>query len=144
MKILRQRRDCESVSYMIFFERRDCPGAGYSFPCSEDGTVDESKLQPAGRANLARARGEEARTLHEPRIDRVVSRWVEPRVGLCECGCEVELDRFTNVCERCHRDYNSAGQELAPREQWGEETGEYLGDILRVDGMSEREVWGEE
>lgn len=144
MKILRQRRDCESVSYMLFFERRDCPGAGYSFPCSEDGVVDESKLQPAGRANLARARGEEARMLHEPRIDRVVSRWVEPRVGLCACGAEVELERFTNTCHRCERDYNSAGQKLAPREQWGEETGETADEILRVDGMSDREVWGQD
>lgn len=143
MKILRQRRICESVSFMLFFERRDCPGAGYSFPCSESGVVDEARLQPAGRANLARARGEEAPQLHAPRIDRCVNSWVEPRVGLCACGCEVELDRFTNTCERCGREYNSAGQELAPREQWGEETGEYLGDILRVDGMSESEVWGD-
>lgn len=35
-------------------------------------------------------------------------------------------------CEGCDRDYNSAGQELAPREQWGEDTGESLSDILQI------------
>jgi hypothetical protein len=54
------------------------------------------------------------------------------RVGLCECGTEVYLDGFTCPCDGCGRDYNSAGQELAPRSQWGEETGESLGDILRI------------
>ena len=54
-----------------------------------------------------------------------------PRIGLCQCGEEVILDHFTNTCE-CGRDYNRSGQELAPREQWGEETGESLSDILRI------------
>ena len=144
MIILRQRKTVEAVSYMLWFERRDCPGAGYSFPCSEDGTVDEQLLRPAAQESLVRVRGYEAPFYLAPRVERVVTRWDEPRVGLCACGCEVELDRFTNTCARCERDYNSAGQELAPRDQWGEETGEYLGDILRVDSMSEREVWGGE
>ncbi len=33
--------------------------------------------------------------------------------------------RFTTTCDHCDTDYNSAGQELAPREFWGEETGEH-------------------
>jgi hypothetical protein len=36
----------------------------------------------------------------------------------------VTLSAFTNTC-RCGRDYNSSGTELAPREFWGEETGEH-------------------
>ena len=55
-----------------------------------------------------------------------------PAVGRCSCGREVVLGGFTNSCE-CGRDYNSAGQELAPRSQWGEETGESLSDILLAD-----------
>jgi len=47
----------------------------------------------------------------------------------CDCGEEVYCDGFTNTCE-CAADYNSSGQRLAPREQWGEETGESLADIL--------------
>lgn len=47
-----------------------------------------------------------------------------PALGRCECGREVELyDYWANACE-CGREYNISGQLLAPREDWGEETGE--------------------
>lgn len=54
-----------------------------------------------------------------------------PRIGRC-CGQEIVLDSFTNTCDVCGADYNSAGQHLAPRENWGEETGEILSDILSI------------
>ena len=54
----------------------------------------------------------------------------EPAVGQCDCGQAVELSSFTNTCDRCGADYNSFGQRLAPREQWGEETGEYPSDCI--------------
>lgn len=54
------------------------------------------------------------------------------RIGKCECGEEIILDCFTNTCE-CGRDYNMSGQLLAPRSQWGYETGETASDILDVD-----------
>lgn len=50
----------------------------------------------------------------------------------CDCGTTVYLSGFTNTC-RCGRDYNSFGQLLAPRSQWGEETGESWQEILEVD-----------
>lgn len=53
----------------------------------------------------------------------------EPAIGLCDCGAEVYLEGFTCPCE-CGRDYNSSGQLLAPREQWGEETGEHWTDCI--------------
>ncbi len=50
-------------------------------------------------------------------------------IGECvHCSKHVSLSGFTNTCE-CGADYNSSGQLLAPREQWGEETGESLSDI---------------
>lgn len=54
--------------------------------------------------------------------------------GVC-CGETLDLSAFTNTCARCGRDYNSMGQELAPRSQWGEETGEpwYAGDLGYAD-----------
>ena len=64
---------------------------------------------------------------HERRIDRYVSGYVLVR---CACGREVQCEGFTSTCAR-GRDYNWAGQELAPRSQWGEETGEHWSDILR-------------
>ena len=49
------------------------------------------------------------------------------------CGKWMECDGFTNTCEECGADYNWAGQRLASREQWGEETGESLSDILDIE-----------
>ena len=49
----------------------------------------------------------------------------------CDCGEEVVCEHFTNTCS-CGRDYNFSGQLLAPRAQWGEETGEHLSNILRI------------
>jgi Zn finger protein HypA/HybF involved in hydrogenase expression len=50
------------------------------------------------------------------------------------CGHKVTLwDSFLNTCENCGTDYNGCGQVLAPRSQWGEETGESLADILGPD-----------
>lgn len=48
------------------------------------------------------------------------------------CGRWVECHGFTTTCERCGADYDSGGGRLAPREQWGEETGEHPADIGRI------------
>lgn len=45
----------------------------------------------------------------------------------CYCGRKVICRNFTNTCD-CGRDYNFAGSLLAPRSQWGEETGEHWTD----------------
>jgi hypothetical protein len=59
-------------------------------------------------------------------------REVKVKIGECVCGGEVMLYGFTNTCN-CGRDYNMNGQELAPRSQWGEETGESYSDIMQAD-----------
>lgn len=53
------------------------------------------------------------------------------KVIVCRCGRELVCVDFTNTCD-CGRDYNWAGQELAPRSQWGEETGETADEILQA------------
>lgn len=58
----------------------------------------------------------------------------------CSCGQEVLCMNFTNTCD-CGADYNMSGQQLAPREQWGEETGESVGDILQADCGDPFEGW---
>lgn len=41
------------------------------------------------------------------------------------CRASVELyNSWASSCDNCHTEYNGSGQELAPRSQWGEETGE--------------------
>lgn len=52
-------------------------------------------------------------------------------IALCVCGREIALYGFTNTCE-CGLEFNSSGYRLAPREQWGEETGEHPADIARI------------
>lgn len=42
------------------------------------------------------------------------------------------MPEFTNTCPGCNLDYNPMGQVLAPRDQWGEETGESLREILAI------------
>lgn len=49
----------------------------------------------------------------------------------CDCGEEVFCQGFTSTCA-CGADYNSSGQLLAPRDQWGEETGESYSDIMSI------------
>ena len=46
------------------------------------------------------------------------------------CGAWLACTAFTNTCAACGTDYNTAGQRLAPREQWGEETGEHWTECL--------------
>ena len=55
------------------------------------------------------------------------------------CGEWLSCAGFTNTCDNCHTDYNMSGQELAPREQWGEETGESVADILAIDTRTPEE-----
>ena len=63
--------------------------------------------------------------LREAERDQETWDLISPKVIECRCGDELELwDSWENSCTKCWASYNSAGQELAPRELWGEETGE--------------------
>ena len=54
--------------------------------------------------------------------------WKTYRTKKCSvCGNLITCNNFTNTCF-CGTDYNSAGQKLADRSQWGEETGEHPSD----------------
>lgn len=59
-------------------------------------------------------------------------RWERGHVDVKCCGEWLRCDGFTNTCHVCETDYNGSGQQLAPRSQWGEETGETVDEILRV------------
>jgi hypothetical protein len=47
------------------------------------------------------------------------------RVEVRCCNEWIRCNRFTVTCHECGADYNQSGDKLAPREQWGEETGEH-------------------
>jgi len=109
------------------------PGSGFGFECDEAGNI-LPLTNDCAKANLA---GCLAGIIDGKAVkaDGMVS-WerqvVHPRIGECnDCGAGVALDGFTNTCV-CGADYNMSGQQLASRDQWGEETGERLSDILNI------------
>jgi len=107
--------------------------SGFIFDCTEDGTpILTNECQKDSYRQCLTGKDENGIPLTFMGVERFENRYVEPAVGRCSCGGEVELSGFTNTCERCSKDYNSSGAELAPREQWGEETGESLSDILMI------------
>jgi hypothetical protein len=132
MKILTHREHHEAVHHDLCFWYDGYTGTwGCCFPCDEHGVVDEAGLCPEARANLAECRAGTNGT-HPGGVRTYTTRYTTPAVGRCDCGAAVTLDGFTCTCERCGADYNGSGQRLAPRSQWGEETGESLADILAI------------
>jgi len=121
---IRVRNVVECFQYGLFFPNPNDPHSGCEFDCDEHGNVDLAKLEkekPAAYANWLKCHAEGRKSSVK------TYRWhyTEPAAIKCACGCEVELDHYTNTCDSCERDYNMSGQELAPRQYWGEETGEH-------------------
>ena len=59
-------------------------------------------------------------------------KWIRGWTEVKCCDHWLVCDGFTNTCDSCGQDFNGSGQALAPREQWGEETGESLSEILNI------------
>ena len=128
MKILQKRSRKTVVTFEHVYEWRDTPGAGYGFDCTEDGQLLKAYPESLAVCQAGVADG----TIVDRGVQRRTSSYVVPAIGQCSCGREVMLEGFTNPCG-CGRDYNWAGQQLAPRSQWGEETGETAADILAAE-----------
>lgn len=131
MQIVKPASHYRITTYSRSFEYAHRPGAGFAFDCNEQGEVDLSKENPCARSSflacLTGAVG--GRAVLDMGVERRETTGREPAVGLCDCGREVCLWAFTNPCD-CGADYNSAGQRLADRSQWGEETGEHWTDCF--------------
>ena len=99
-------------------------GGGFSFPSDKNGKVDLMELAPIGRENYLRC----IMGITKVRDDGVAKHVITNRHRACieciDCGRNIGLYNNTNTCE-CGADYNMSGQRLAPREQWGWETGEH-------------------
>lgn len=130
--IIQERRVQTVVHYELFFQEIGRGrGTGFGFPCDERGRVMVDMMGAAAHDNYERLCRDHA-GYEPPEVLKHENRVVHPKIGKCLCGHEVMLDSFTNTCDGCGRDYNSSGAELAPREQWGEETGEHWTDIIRI------------
>lgn len=131
MKILQHRKIIKCVKYVRVFNYKNDSNGGFAFPSDENGNVKIDELKPVARDNYEKCISGEYNVIDKG-LEVYSWNYTEPAIGECVCGAEVELFGFTNTCDRCERDYNSAGQQLAPRRFWGEETGESLADILRI------------
>lgn len=129
MEIISKRQVITNVRYGLEFENIE-GGGGYSFDCDEDGNLLPLAYE-AARANYEYCILTEGIVVIAKGVRKYEWDYTQPAIGKCCCGREVELSNFTNTCE-CNRDYNSSGDLLAPRSQWGEDTGEYPSDILRI------------
>lgn len=107
-------------------------GTGFSFPCDASGEV--VLLSPEAKENFELAVS--SPEYKDIGVQSVVMSQKTPALWVC-CETEFALERFTNTCPDCGVDYNGSGSRLAPRSQWGEETGESLMDILNED------AWGD-
>lgn len=117
----------ELSEYNQSFSYTDEPGAGYSIPCFKDGSLTPKNQKTFDYVKL------QDNLIYNGILERTRS-FNEPGSIKCVCGEEVWLGNImTNTCEKCGRDYNIGGQLLAPRYQWGEETGETLSEILASD-----------
>ena len=131
IQIVSQRVRHKEIKYYLDFDWIGRSDGGFSFRCDSDGVVDVEKLNRGSLESWNKCH-DGTYKVGPPHISKVVHEWVEPAVGECVCGAKVQLEGFTNTCEQCGRDYNNSGSLLAPRSQWGIETGESLGDILRI------------
>lgn len=122
MKWIRRRERVTVTNYSREFVWRDNKHSGFGFPCDKDGNINQ--LPDMAKENWDRCISGEYDVIDKGVVQYAHS-YMEPAVIECVCGSEVELNSsWANSCEKCNREYNMGGQLLAPREQWGEETGE--------------------
>ena len=145
-KIVQERESVESVHYTQWFADPNTQEVLYKVSVNADGShfcwgnpdakiyeTDEFTIGQSQERNLNDLKKKAAEgTLVDKGIHGQNFSFQVPKIGLCECGTEVELTGFTCTCPGCGRDYNSSGNELASRAQWGEETGETAADILMI------------
>lgn len=127
--LLTTRQRITNTTYARHFTWRDTPGAGFSFDCDEQGNILSAGFAPEALDNLAKCL-DGTFDVTDDGVVTYTNTYIEPATIRCSCGEIVALEHFTNTCHRCERDYNLGGQLLAPRDQWGEETGETYLDII--------------
>lgn len=131
MNIVKQSKRVYEKEYQMNWNWKDDPDAGFSFPCDKEGNILTHEMQPAGLENLRKCRAGE-HDVFGPILDSIERSWWECAEGECECGGRVYLQMsLTNTCDGCGREYNSSGQLLAPRNQWGWDTGESEAEIMQ-------------
>jgi len=145
-EFIRKREYIKNYRYSLFFADEGSRGlSGFAFECDEDGNVTEdfSKKESARKSYEGCVKGQVGdRKFGPPQIQKMDYSYWCPASIRCSCGAEVVLELPSkyyscdvNTCD-CGKDYNGSGQLLAPRSQWGEETGETYVDIMNGNNHS--------
>ena len=121
IQIVREVEWDDEIVYSIDFLYTEDLSSGFSFPCNKWGMVDPD-IPDGAKVNYRKCVDSENMFIQQGIIERIHNFKI-PALAVCECGIHIELDGDT-VCHKCEREYNSSGQLLAPRSQWGEETSE--------------------
>jgi hypothetical protein len=127
-KLITPHTRIEHVEHTIDFEDSTCPGAGYSFPADKTG-IDFAELHDCAIDNLLSCYTRA--DISGPFYSAREWSYMQAAVYRCKCGGEIVCESpYGNDCNRCNGEFNQSGQRLAPREFWGEETGESYSDIV--------------
>lgn len=114
-----KERERKSETYYTYDFDIDRSG-GFTFPCDENGVVDESKLNEYALDNYKKCMAHPEK-FEWKGVKKHEYSYTEPAIGKCHCGEEFELiSQYMGACEcpNCGQWYNIFGQELLPPDQW--------------------------
>ena len=127
IEIIKERKVRVEKEYWINFDCKDDPSCGFIFPANSDESPALDRMPDEARYNYFQC---------EMNFDKY-DRWfeernvtvVEPAIGRCACGAEVELESYSREgalkCDNCGRWYNTFGQNLVDPIYWTEDDEDY-------------------
>lgn len=98
------------VTFTRDFEWSDCPGAGFGFPCDEQGNVVVTEGNSANWAMCLAGKSPDGVAILDRGIRRDEQVVFNPAQYRCECGATIWGEGDTKCT--CGRWYNAFGQEL--------------------------------
>jgi hypothetical protein len=123
LTIIKEREHKEYTYARLEFDYLGIHGSGFTFPVTEDGEPDFDKMIHAGVANYNYCINHPEK-FEKPEIRNYTGTFVDPAVGICSCGNQVELvAEYLGACScpKCGKWYNIFGQELKDPEFWEED-----------------------
>lgn len=120
LQILTNRQLATHTEYHIEFTNDE--GGGFSFNATADGKVILENKDQRTNYEHAMKHPEEYPVQFNEFVARKIE-YVQPAVGVCECGNALELvSQYMGAfqCSECGRWYNVFGQELLDPEFWEE------------------------
>ena len=128
MEIIKERSVRVEKEYYINFDCKDDTSCGFIFPANPDESPALDKMPEEAKMNYfaCEASTNKFNRWFEERDVKVV----EPAIGRCACGSEVDLDADFSYhgavrCEKCGQWYNIFGQKLVDPEYWEEDDDDY-------------------